>query len=119
MLFVSINVDLNLGCKSYFILYQILHVCMSCVSELLILINISYCSVFLRQFCVTVTGFSEQLLKGVFKCMTLSLGQYTTSKSRNAAVGFVKDAAYKYPSSVAKHFVEGTKDFCEKQSQYP
>ena len=46
MLFVSIDVDLNRGCKSYSLLYQILHVCMSCVSELLIMINISYCFVF-------------------------------------------------------------------------
>ncbi|XP_067931600.1 stalled ribosome sensor GCN1-like [Watersipora subatra] len=62
----------------------------------------------------TDSGFNEQLLKGVFKCLLLLLGRYTSSRSRNAATAFVKLVAEQYTETAAKHFVEASKDLCEK-----
>lgn len=61
-------------------------------------------------------GFTAQLLKGVFKCMTLSLGQYVYPQSRHAADLFVQAAAKRFPDSVVKFFIDASKDVCEKDA---
>lgn len=63
-----------------------------------------------------VTGFVDQLLKGVFKCMCSSLGRYNSYQSRTAAVGFVQAAANTYSETCGKHFIDGSKEFCEKNA---
>lgn len=48
--------------------------------------------------------------------MTLSLGQYVYPQSRHAADLFVQAAAKRFPDSVANHFIEASKDLCEKDA---
>lgn len=47
--------------------------------------------------------------------MILSLGQYKSHQSRQAAAKCVVAIGRRFPDTVAKHFLDASKEFCEDQ----